>query len=160
MVQGFSDAQRQLRKELNREHKEIARMVADRIAQRARATPGYRRWAQAWRPSGVRNGARLTLTRAASQRGATSAFMGRRPLTRSGWNAGVYRGGTRIKGRRYIAPDRPQAPEWVGSNWIVGLRGEGPHIVRDVAPQITDEVTERLGDAFMRASNKVWKGQP
>ncbi len=155
VLAGLKAAQAEFGKELRREHKLIAERVAARIAQRASSTRGYRSFAQAWRPSGVRNGARLTLRR---QAGATTRYLGTRPLTRTGWNAAVYRNGARLKGRRYVPPDRRQAPEWVGNNWIVGLRGEGPHIVRDIAPQMVDEVTEQLADAFERATTKVWKG--
>lgn len=158
VIDGLQAAQRRFGKELRAEHKAIATLVAQRIAQRAGAEPGYRRYAQAWRPSGVRAGARLTL-REKQFPGATARYMGTRPLTRTGWNAATYRNGVRVKGRRYIPPDRRQGAPWVGNQWTVGLPGQGPHIVSDVAPAMVDEIDERLKDAFLRASDRVWKGR-
>lgn len=158
VINGLEAAQRRFGKELRAEHKAIAQLVADQIAQRAAATQGYRRYAQAWRPSGVNKGARLTL-RERQFPGATARYLGTRPLTRTGWNAAVYRNGARVRGRRYVPPDRRQGAPWVGNQWIVGRPGEGPHIVRDVAPGLVDDIDERLKDAFARASDRVWKGR-
>lgn len=156
VIKELADSRKQLNKELRREHKAIANDLAVKINQRA-AGSGYGRFSSLWAGTGTIAGAKLYLR---NKPGAVARFAGTRPLTRTGWNAAVYKPkGVRLRGRRYIAPDKPQARPWIGKSYIVGLPGEGPHVVRDVAPAETPRIAERYQDAFERATSKVW-GNP
>lgn len=153
----FNEARKRLDKELRRSHKEIADDIAAKINRRASGEQGFRRYGNAWAGTGTIAGARLYLRPRTGGGGALTAFAGRRPLTRSGWNKAVYRAGVRLRTRRLILPDKPQAREWIGKSYIVGLPGEGPHIVRDVAPAESETIGDRYAAAFDRAVDKIWR---
>jgi len=155
VIKELADSRKQLNKELRREHKAIANDLAVKINRRAAS----KTFGDAWAGTGAIGGARLYLRPKAGGGGALSRFAGRKPLTRSGWNAASYKRGVkgvRLRGRRYVPPDRHQARPWIGNQWIVGRPGEGPYVVRDVAPAETPRIAERYKDAFERATSKVW----
>lgn len=159
VVKEFGAAQKALGKELRREHKAIADDIAGKINRRAGSRKGFRTFGAAWAGTGTIAGARLYLRAKAGGGGALTAYAGRRPLTRSGWNKSVYQGRVRIRTRRMIPPDKPQARPHIGKTWIAGLPGEGPYIVREVVPAESEHIGERYQDAYQRATGKIWRGK-
>lgn len=159
VVREFNESRKLLDKEIRREHKAIADDLAGKINQRSSGRKGFRTYGGAWAGTGTIAGAKLYLRSRAGGGGALSAFAGRRPLSRSGWNKSVYVDGVRKRTRRLILPDKPQAREWIGKTYIVGLPGEGPHIVREVAPAESHSMGERYLDAYERALAKVGRGK-
>lgn len=156
----LADAQRRLGIEIRREHKVIAEQVARDIATASSFRVGFRQVHDAWKGAGVSAGARLYLStpKEGARARAILAYMGSNRRSRFGWNRYSYKAKGVVSGqRRNPAGSRPQYRRpWVGNNWIVGLPGEGPYVVRDIAPRITNRVTEQYAEAFDRATVKVW----
>lgn len=154
LLKDLAAGQRQFKGELRKAHKDIAVDIGNRVASRAASSFGTRSVANAWKGTGTNAGARFYLStpKDGPRARAIAAFMGARPLTRTGWNAHDYPAkGVRGKGRRRLSGARPQFRTWVGNNWVVGLPGEGPYVWRDVAPQMTDEISDRYAKAYTDA---------
>lgn len=137
----------QLSKELRAEHRVVGQTVAEWARFRALAgTPAQRHFIGAIQGTGTRNYARVTVRRTGQHAGAVAVYFGARPLTRSGWNAG--------RGR--TTTTRSQFPPWVGNNWRVGVRGEGPYVINPTIAENQKRIADLYGKAADRALDRTF----
>ena len=154
---GLREASRTLSRETRRANKEVAVKVADWSQARARGgTRAEARFAGSISGRSTVRTARIAVSSRGRNGGAIATYFGQRPRTRTGWNAATYRGGVRVRGRRYIAPDKAQAPTWVGNDFAVGVRGQGPRVINDTIAAHMPEIEQMYLDVPVRAASRAF----
>lgn len=150
------------RKDLGREQRRANKVVGEKVAGWARSdarrgTRQQAKYADAIQGRSTQRYARVTVVARGANRGASAAFFGQRPLTRTGWNASRYdRSGKRLGGRRRLPGARPQGLPWVGNTWIAGLRGEGPYVINDTIARHMPEIETMLAEAPTKAIEQAF----
>lgn len=146
-VDGLKELRRDLKalgpqwpKELTKLHKEIARTVqVAAVANAAGMGRMQRKEAGAIKASGTQDSAALRVAQSSRYPFANPAFWGK--IKRTGWYAGGH--------------GRAQSLPWVGSDWQVGVKGEGPYALNDAVadkiPEIMREYGHMLDELFHRA---------
>jgi len=142
----LGEATRRIGVERRRSHQVVAQFV-ERAA-RAEARGGPRQvahFAEAIRARATQRSARIAVA-ATSKRnaGALAAIWGMK-RTHTGWMAGWWKGEiqpNRAKG--YAGSPRNTLP-WVGANWTIGVRGQGPRAINDAIAANQ----ERIDDLYL-----------
>lgn len=140
-------AQTGLAKEKRRANKE----VAEEIATLARAAAGSgskmeRHFAAAIQGRATQYVARIGISSRSTMWGANTAFFGAK--RRAGWYAA----------QKYGASPARQFPEWVGSSWTAGVRGEGPYVINDVIASQMPRIEQLYMEAHERAYSRAFPG--
>lgn len=152
-VEGLAELRKALRvmgpewgRMLSKTHREIAK----RTAALARSKAGgvgrpQARMSGAIKGSGTQTAASITVSQSGRHPFANPAFWGQ--TKRTGWYASIWAAGHH--------DGRAQALPWVGSDWDVGVAGQGPYAINDAIadelPKILDTYGEEL-DALFRAA--------
>ncbi len=115
-------------------HREVARFAAEASRSEARGMGGLQaKAARAIRGNGNINAARLSISATARTRYASVAYWGAIRFT--GWYARMtYRSTTR------------QHRMWVGSDWRVGVKGEGPYAINNAIAENLDAIEDLFRD--------------
>lgn len=155
---GLADSRRDLAKEQRKAHKEVAVKVAEWARSDARSgTRAQAHFANALQGRSTQQWARVAIVSRGRNAGANTAFMGMRPLTRTGWNASRYsRSGVRLGGRARKPGARPQGLPWVGNSWIGGKRGEGPYVINATIAKHMDQIEDMYDEAHVRAVERAF----
>lgn len=145
----FRKALRQLGPSWGRALGKVHRGVSKQVALRARSNAAsvgaqQARSAGAIRWSGTAAAARITTTQGGRYPFANPAFWGQ--IKRTGFYADLW---------ARTRSGRAQALPWVGSDWSVGVKGEGPYAINDAIademPRIVGEYGRQLDDLFKQA---------
>lgn len=131
---------------LSKTHRDIAKKVAATAQSYARGTGKQQaRMAAAIKGSGTQSGAAITVNQSTRHPYANVAFWGQ--TKRTGWYAAIWAAGHH--------DGRAQALPWVGSDWQVGVSGEGPYAINDAIeaelPGVMDTYRRELDALFFRA---------
>lgn len=156
---GLADSRRDLAKEQRKAHKEVAVKVAEWARSDARSgTRAQAHFADALQGRSTQQWARVAIASRGRNAGANTAFMGMRPLTRTGWNASRYSRKTkaRLGGRRGLPGAKPQGLPWVGNTWIGGRRGEGPYVINATIAKNMDRIEVMYDEAHVRAVERAF----
>lgn len=128
LAAGLAKAQKDTRRALSAANRTVGRTARDWI--RADAKAGTRR--QAKMAGGIGSSAtsslaRITVRNTTRAPGATPTFYGTKG--RTGW---------------YLRRDqgRPQHPPWVGADWTVATRGEGPYVINETLARRLPEIEQ------------------
>lgn len=81
---------------------------------------------------------------------AVATVMGMHEGARTGWNEHSYTRpspGTVVAVRALGGSARPQHPDWVGDNWTIATRGEGPREANDAWAEHEDDMADQFIDA-------------
>jgi len=157
MIDGLRSAQRDLRREQRRANRDVA-VQAQQWARSAasRGTRQQQAMAGAIQARASATMAKLALSTAGKWGAANPAFWGQ--TRKFGWYGGWYRG-ERVKRRTAgFADGPPQGPKWVGSNWIGGVKGEGPYVLNDALADHIEEIGDLYLDAYERALKAAFPG--
>lgn len=158
----LTDAQRRLGKERAKSHRQVADLVVRQSHAKAAGMGGQvAHFASAIRPRATTKTARVAVV-ATSKRnaGALAAIWGTKK-EHTGWMAGWVGPGKGKSGPSYINPRKAagyaNSPRntlpWVGSNWQVGEKGEGPRAINEA---IADS-QNRIDDLYLRGNEAAWR---
>lgn len=124
----------------------VHRKIATHVQMKARANAATASGPFADRYRKVKN----KINRSANMRGAAVGV----PRDRAGttFHQATFWGTKKRTGwyaqRKYENSTGQQHPEWVGSTWRAGVRGEGPYVINYTVAEEVDEVVELYGDAM------------
>ena len=133
-------------------HREVGKVGANiaRSAARSSGTRQQKAAAAAIGQSASKKGAKVTVGAPAAAPFGRAAFWGTKK--RYGWFAAQKYGGSNAKGGATYkfgnttkSSGKAQFPEWVGNEWKVGVRGQGPHVINDALADHLDEIRAVYG---------------
>lgn len=145
-VEEFMASLKKASKDLGTEQRKKHRVVSTKVVEWAKSaassgTPLERLGAADLAPSATGKGARLLIRNGPGR----PAFWG--ALGHSGWYD-----------QPKFAGSTPQFPDWVGSTWIAGKRGEGPYVINDVLAERVDEIEALYAEAYESALKSAFPG--
>ena len=124
-------------------HRDVANMAAEASRSEARSMGGLQaKAANAIRGAGNVTAARVRISATARTRYAPVAFWG--ALGRSGW----------FRADRYYGSTYPQHAPWVGADWRVGVKGEGPYAVNAAIAENLDAIQNLFSERLQELIDK------